>query len=98
MDYQKALMTYLPFLVFLLLIIASYFYDIYGNGINKISYDKEDDKGYTAMIFIFNILYGMLIFYTCYIDYKIIPWVLTLLTFVSFISIIAMNLAKKKIE
>lgn len=90
-------MNYLPFVAYVVMVFAAYIYDMYGNGINKITYDK-DDKQYTTISIVCNIIYGLLLFYTCYINYEILPWVLTAITFVSFISVLLLNAMKVKYE
>ena len=90
-------MNYIPFITYVILIIISYIYDFFGNGINKMNFSPSD-KGYATFAIVWNIMFGIIIYYTCYIGYELLPWILTILTFLSTISVICLNLVNIKIE
>jgi hypothetical protein len=90
-------MNYLPFIAYVIITIVIYLYDFNGNGLNKLYYDVSEND-YTTFSFVSNVIYGLIIYYTCYIGYEILPWVLTTLTFLSFVSFLFLNLFKIKLD
>jgi hypothetical protein len=90
-------MNYLPFIIYVIIVIISYLYDIFGNGINKISYNPSD-KEFTIFGLVSNIFVGFIIYFTCYIGYQLLPVVLTTIFVISFITIIIFNMLKIKIK
>jgi hypothetical protein len=90
-------MSYLPLLTYVIILIVMYITDIVGNGINKMAYDKSD-RDFTIFSFVFNIIWGLIIYYTCYIGYNTLPWVLTAIPLFSLIGYFLLELANIKIE
>jgi hypothetical protein len=90
-------MNYLPFIIYVIIVIISYLYDIFGNGINKLSYNPSD-KEFTIFGLVCNIIFGLIIYFTCYIGYELLPVVLTTVIVISFISVMILNMVNVKIE
>lgn len=79
-----------PLYVFIIIIIITYLYDIFGNGLNKSYYDVRH-KDLIIFNFITAIFIGLLIFITCSIGYTILPWVLTTISILDLIMIFILN-------
>lgn len=79
-----------PLYVFIIIIIITYLYDIFGVGINK-SYYFIDNKDLNIFSLITVIFVGLLIFITCSIGYTILPWVLTTISILDLIMIFILN-------
>lgn len=90
-------MSYLPLFTYIIIIVVMYMFDIFGNGINKITYNKND-LDFTIFSLVFNIIWGLLIYYTCYIGYNMLPWVLTAIPFFSLLGYFGLELLNIQID
>ena len=69
---------YLFLYIYIFLVILSYIYDLLlGNQVNPVAYDKRHDF-MTVLYLIGNIIWGLILSYSCYLGYTVLSLVLFL--------------------